>query len=239
MSDEYGLFTTVQAERIWKATRAFERMNPASNTPQFLLEEDPIYFRNDSGEIIPAYSIIQAIDTVDDGGKNYLIVDKPIDTSTALTDRFYFNGPREVEIDGFGIAQRGPVYRVKKGSLTLVAGMRLGPKPNEWTINKGEMFSYLGEDDVDTDIIRVDRNESLRLAIATAGVPARVGATLGSATVAAKHLTVSGSSRVIADSSQTYTAYNLAGTAVAAGAYILTLRLGDAAVVIWEECPPP
>lgn len=236
MSDEYGLFTTVQAERIWKATRAFERMNPASSEPQALIQDEPIYFRNDSGEVIPAYSIVQAINTVDDAGKNYLIVDKPIDTSTALTDRFYFNGPREVEVDGFGIAQRGPVYRVKKGSVTLVAGMRLGPKPSEWTISKGEMFSYLGDDDVDADIIRVDRNESLRLAIATTGIPARVGSTLGSATVAAKHLTISGSNRVIADSAQTYTAYNLAGTAVAAGAYILTLRLGDVAIVVWEQC---
>ena len=77
---------------------------------------------------------------------------------------------------------------------------------------------------------------SIRMAIATSGIPARSGTTLGSATVAAKHLTISGATRVAADSGQTYTAYNLAATAVASGAYILTLRLGDIAIVIWQEC---
>jgi hypothetical protein len=77
---------------------------------------------------------------------------------------------------------------------------------------------------------------SIRMAIATSGIPARSGTTLGSATVTAKHLTISGSTRVIADSSNTYTAYNLAATAVNVDSYILTLRLGDVHVVIWEEC---
>lgn len=77
---------------------------------------------------------------------------------------------------------------------------------------------------------------SIYLAVATTGVPARSGTTLGSATVALKYLAVSGSNRVITDMAQTVTAYNVAGTAVATGAYILTLRLGDVHVVIWEEC---
>lgn len=80
---------------------------------------------------------------------------------------------------------------------------------------------------------------ALQLAVATTGVPARVGVTLGSATVALRYLATSGSNRVITNMGETMTAYNLAGTAVAAGAYILTLRLGDVAVVVWEECPPP
>lgn len=77
---------------------------------------------------------------------------------------------------------------------------------------------------------------SIHLAVATTGVPARSGTTLGSATVALKYLAISGSNRIITDMAQTVTAYNLAGTAVATGAYILTLRLGDVHVVVWEEC---
>lgn len=77
---------------------------------------------------------------------------------------------------------------------------------------------------------------AIQLAVATTGVPARSGTTLGKATVAMKYLADSGTDRVITDAAQTFTAYNLAATAVATGAYILTLRLGDAAVVIWEEC---
>lgn len=77
---------------------------------------------------------------------------------------------------------------------------------------------------------------SIQLAVATTGIPARSGVTLGSATVALKYLAVSGANRNITDMGVTMTAYNLAGTAVATGAYILTLRLGDVAIVVWEEC---
>ncbi len=235
MAEEYGLFTPEQCLRIWKATKEFERLG-SSNTDTFVpIADAPIYIKNDSGEAIPPYSIVQVTNTVDDG-KNYLLVKKPIVTSTALTDRFLFSGPREIPIGGFSIAQTGPVFRVKKDGTSFVAGMRLGPVNNQWTIGKGAMFSYLGNDAIDTSIVRVDRNESLQLAIATSGIPARSGTTLGSATVTAKHLTISGSTRVIADSSNTYTAYNLAATAVNVDSYILTLRLGDVHVVIWEEC---
>lgn len=77
---------------------------------------------------------------------------------------------------------------------------------------------------------------TVQIAVATTGIPARSSTTLGSATVALKYLAESGSNRVITDMGQTMTAYNLAGTAVATGAYILTLRLGDVAIVVWEEC---
>lgn len=77
---------------------------------------------------------------------------------------------------------------------------------------------------------------TMQIAVATTGIPARSGTTLGSATVALKYLAESGANRVITDMAQTMTAYNLAGTAIAVGAYIMTLRLGDCAIVVWEEC---
>ncbi|NBW18914.1 MAG: hypothetical protein EBR82_64160, partial [Caulobacteraceae bacterium] len=68
--------------------------------------------------------------------------------------------------------------------------------------------------------------------------PARSGTTLGKATVAVKHLAISGANRVITDSGFTVDAYNVAGIAVATGAYVMLLRLGDVHLVVWEECPP-
>ena len=50
----------------------------------------------------------------------------------------------------------------------------------------------------------------LLIAVATNGVPARNGLTLGKASVAVKHLNISGANRVIADSAFTVDAYNLA-----------------------------
>lgn len=76
----------------------------------------------------------------------------------------------------------------------------------------------------------------LILAIATTGIPARSGSTLGKATVAVKHLVTSSGNKVITDSAISMDAYNLAASAVATGAYILMCRLGDAGIVVWEEC---
>jgi hypothetical protein len=77
----------------------------------------------------------------------------------------------------------------------------------------------------------------LTLAVATSGVPARSGTTLGKANVAVKHLVESSGDRVVTDSGFNMVAYNLASSAVATGAYILLLRLGDVSLVVWEECP--
>jgi hypothetical protein len=74
------------------------------------------------------------------------------------------------------------------------------------------------------------------MAVATSGVPARSGTTMGSATVAVKYLAYSGSNRIITDAGYTVTALNLAASAVASGAYVLLVRMGDAFIVVWEEC---
>jgi hypothetical protein len=75
------------------------------------------------------------------------------------------------------------------------------------------------------------------LAVATTGVPARSGTTLGKATdLAVKYLGVSSGNRVILDAGYTVTAHNLSETAVATGAYVILTRFGDVYVVTWEDC---
>lgn len=233
--DEIGVFSPTEALRIWKATKEFERLGSGGTDTFVPIQDAPIYIKNDSGEVIPPYSIVQVTNTVEDG-KNYLLVKKPTVTSTALTDQFLFSGPREIPIGGFSIAQTGPVFRVKKDGATLAAGMRLGPVNGQWTISKGAMFTYLGTDAIETDCVRLMSNDSLLLAVATSGIPARSGTTLGKAAVAVRHLTVSGSNRVIADSSYTVDAFNMAASAVNSGSYVLLKRLYDVFVVVWEEC---
>lgn len=76
----------------------------------------------------------------------------------------------------------------------------------------------------------------LILAVATTGIPARSGTTLGKATVAVKHLVTSSGNKVITDSGVNMEGYNLADAAVGTGSYILMCRMGDAGIVIWEQC---
>lgn len=81
-----------------------------------------------------------------------------------------------------------------------------------------------------------DTRQHILLAVATNGVPARVGTTLGKATVAVRALDYSGANVVISNPGWSVEAHNIAGTAVSTGAYILIHQVNTFWIVIWEEC---
>lgn len=81
-----------------------------------------------------------------------------------------------------------------------------------------------------------DTRQHVLLAVATAGVTARSSTTLGTGTVAVKALGYSGANVVISDAGYTLDVYNLAGTAVATGAYVLIHQVNTFWIVVWEEC---
>ena len=90
-------------------------------------------------------------------------------------------------------------------------------------------------------VSNLDYMDSTLLCVATNGIPARNGTTLGKNTVERRYLEISGGGgvdRVITTiaNDNTLTAYNLAATAVATGAYILVQRISGCWVVVWEEC---
>jgi len=74
------------------------------------------------------------------------------------------------------------------------------------------------------------------ICVATSGVPARSGTTLGKATVARYALNPSGANVVLSNANQTLEAYNLAATAVATGSYIIIEHINGYWIVVWEEC---
>lgn len=233
--EEIGAFSTADARRVWQATLAMERRSTAASPGDFLPETEPITFRNDSGETIPAYACVQLFSTADESDRNIFVAKKPVTTTSAHVDQFVFNNEFEVAIDAYGTAQSGPVFRAIK-TASLVSGARVGPVNSSWKIDRGAFWTNLGTDSVETDCVRLMSNDSLLLAVATTGVPARSGTTLGKAAVAVRHLTVSGSNRAIADSGYNVDAFNVAATAVASGAYVMLMRLSDVFVVVWEEC---
>lgn len=235
--EEYGVFTPYECQRIWKAVGAFERLNPALLTPKDYIGQTPVYFRNDSGETIPAFSIVQLTGTVDDEGKVYYIAKRPIATANALNDLFVVSGSNDIEANGFGVAQEGPIYRIKTTS-TYGVGTRLGPDHTAWTATTGIMFSNIGDDEIETGVVRASRNESMLMGVATSGITGRSGTNLGSGSVAVRYITISGANRSIQNASYNLTAYNLASDAVASGAYVMIARIGPFPVVVWEECPP-
>ena len=75
------------------------------------------------------------------------------------------------------------------------------------------------------------------ICVATSGVPARSGTTLGKATVARYALNPSGTNVVLGNTTQTLEAYNLAAIAVASGSLIVVELINGYWIVVWEECP--
>jgi hypothetical protein len=174
MSDDvdFAMFSPEQGRRIWKLVRAYERGEFVTTEPPPWIIPEPIFIKNESGETIPPYSILQAISTIEDGGKNYITVDKPINWTNALVGPFLFSDTREIPHNEFAIAQEGPIYRVKKGSDTIAVNTRVGPKNNQWTIEKGSMYSVIGEDELEDDLWKIVSNETPILAITNEELPA-------------------------------------------------------------------
>jgi len=147
----------------------------------------PTLVYNDSGVTIPAYGLMQMTTTLDEDGRNYVKVKRPID-STLLRCPLLINGPTEIAIAGYGCAQPGPIYRLLHDGGTYVAGDRLGAKTSTFTATYGALFAVLGADAIDTNIVRVmfdtsafkGRTKSVALVV---GVPANVYFTDAAGTV--------------------------------------------------------
>lgn len=138
----------------------------------------PTYVYNDSGSTIPAYGLMQMTTTLDEDGRNYVKVKRPID-SALLRSPLLINSGTEIAIGGYGVAQLGPVYRLLHDGGTYVAGDRLGAKTGTFTATYGALYAVIGPDEIDTDIVKVMFDTSAfkgktKGVTLVAGVPANV-----------------------------------------------------------------
>lgn len=128
-------------------------LSPMNTAP--VITKTPIYFKNVSGETIPAYACMQVTNTVEEGPQNFLEVEKPADTDGAA-GQFIFNGPSQVLNNGTGIAQDSLVVRAYKNSGTVTAGGLWGPTVGQWYLT-ADAGSYVaaGEDDIAANVFKV------------------------------------------------------------------------------------
>ena len=226
MTTEIGYFTPRQAERVWRNALAFEKTLQGTRVPEQQFLSAPISFVNRSGHTVPPYGCMQIIDTEEINGRNYLQVARPFDYS-GVFGPFLLNNDREVADDDFGTAQSGPVFRALSDGSTLGIGTRIGPLADSFEVGKGCLFTNLGPDDIEPDVIRVMRCETQLRAVAGAGGIAANS----SGTVTAKVPTSTG----WAAGSVTYTAYNISATAISNNANVLIFPV-DARWVAVEVC---
>lgn len=169
---EYGVFTPKECQRIWKAVLSYERENVAGPIDIASERNLPIYYKNTSSESIQPYSILQVVDMFELETKNYVRVRKPIAWTGAVVGPFIFSRSGEVAPNEYGVAQYGPVYQVKYSDTLPDPNWRVGPVDNKWTVEKGSMYTVLGTDTIQTELIRVVDNHTPILGIADEELPA-------------------------------------------------------------------
>tara|TARA_R110000868_G_scaffold84519_10_gene238242 strand:- start:3738 stop:4493 length:756 start_codon:yes stop_codon:yes gene_type:complete len=201
----------------------------------------PTIVYNTSGQVVPAYGLMQVIGNLDEDGRNYVTIKRPADS--VPPGLLLVNGSTEIAIAGYGIAQVGPTYRLLHDGGTYAAGYTLGINIGAFTATAGHMFSVLGDDELTSgtdNVVRVMFADPTRLVLAytTGGATARSGTTLGKGTATMRYLAVSGTDRVLTATTDTapIAFYNLAATSVGANKYLMLLRFGDILLANWEEC---
>jgi hypothetical protein len=124
------------------------------------------------------------------------------------------------------MAQWGPIFRAKKDSATYSAGTRMGPVESSFDLSKGCLFTFIGEDEQEDDLIKVIACETPLLAVAGAGIGANTSGTVTARAPASGNWTAG---------TITYTAWNPTGVAIASAANVLLFPI-DAKWVAVELC---
>ena len=226
MAKEIGVYTPKQAKRIWESVQAFERMGSASATMAIPYTPTPIYFVNKSTATIPAYGCVQMVGSSDIDGTTYIEVERPFEYSNSVVGPFLLNGPGECLPDEIGTAQWGPIFRAKKDSATYSTGTRMGPVDASFDLSKGCLFTFIGDDEQEDDLIKVVACETPLLAVATSGIGANTSGTVTAKAPASGNWTAG---------TITYTAWNPTGVAIASAANVLLFPV-DAKWLAVELC---
>jgi hypothetical protein len=226
MAKEIGVYTPKQAKRIWESVQAFERMGSASATMAIPYTPTPIYFVNKSTATIPAYGCVQMVGSSDIDGTTYIEVTRPFDYSNSVIGPFLLNGPGECLPDEIGTAQWGPIFRAKKDSATYTTGTRMGPVESSFDLSKGCLFTFIGDDEQEDDLIKVIACETPLLAVAGSGIGANTSGTVTVKQPASGNWTAG---------TITYTAWNPTGVAIASAASVLLFPV-DAKWLAVELC---
>lgn len=162
MAEQFGIYTEEIAKEVLRVVRQLQSSGSVGsgftediNKKNGDSQPGGIFVYNDSAEIVPAFAFMQATTTLNEDGRSYIKIKKPID-STILRCPLLINGPTEIPIGGYGMAQNGPVYRLKCESAPVV-GDRMGPTTGEWLGFLGSMYAVIGEDTtaIETDVYKV------------------------------------------------------------------------------------
>lgn len=102
--------------------------------------------KNTSSEVIPPFACMELSYTLDsnkraievDGSLLVVNVKKPTATNLSNSERFLFNGPMSIAVDGIGSGYKLPIMQGLLDHTTPPEpGMSVGPKDGSWFLTKG------------------------------------------------------------------------------------------------------
>lgn len=159
-AEELALLKPDKARKLLAMLQAWERTPGFNDELESIGYSEHFPFVNTSGHTIPPYGIFLVDGTSEENGINYLIA-KRYPAYTAAQSIPMVNGPFEVLNGEYGTPQLGPVYRViHDDAITYSVGDRVGWKTNSFQVSLNASFIVLGDDDIETNCLRVMRDET-------------------------------------------------------------------------------
>lgn len=205
-AEELGLFHVPTARKILAMLQAYERTPGFNDEPESYAYREHFPFVNTSGHTIPPYGIFLVDGTSEENGINYLIA-KRYPSYTAAQSVPMVNGPFEVLDGGYGTPQLGPVFRViHDDAITYSVGDRVGWKADSFQVALNASFIVLGEDDIETNCLRVKRDDT--------GISGQSVLAIADGAAGFIHRRLLGSGGWTTDTSKSYPARNDTGSAI-------------------------
>ena len=241
---QVGVYTPETARHVLDVLRQLKTQGfqpkAGVQSPANPNQAQPLYFRNDSGEEMPSYGCMQIVGTVELEGQNYLLADKPRDT-TGNAGPFLWNKSVAVEDAGFGVANAGVhvVTRYDSG-LTIAAGLHLGPQVDSWEMDRGTLVNACGTTALLPSggvVARgfLEDDATILCKSPGSGCAARSGTTASQTTC--DQYTLNPSSGAMTDSGNNVVVFNIWSTAVGNSVFFTAHKLNGVWVPAAEDCP--
>lgn len=161
--------------RVVDATLRSESQKAAMLRESALLNIGRPVVKNVSGETIPSYGLMQITVAADQDSVRIVEVERPFSQSRP-SSIFLVNHSVDILHGDMGTAQTGPVFIVRKDSGTYPAGTRMGWKTSSFEATFGCLFSVIGPDYLDENLLRVISDFSMLHGVVTATIAANLGA---------------------------------------------------------------
>lgn len=238
-----GAYTPETARQVLQVVRYLQqsgfRFMPQGSDAVTFQPETPVYVRNDTMEVIPPFACMQVTGTHEEGGQNYIKVQKP---NGAASAKYLFNGvapiPSASSAERFGIGYAGPLIRVLTDGSSIALGDGWQPVSGQWYVEPGGNLIYaIGADDIGADVVRgfvnIDTGKQVYFRAPVAGVPAFNGSTGQMGSASCEEMSLNGSG-LFSATGNFQTVYNESGWIPSSS--LIIAELSDSG--IWVGRPP-